>query len=302
MRRTEFLHQNATAQHLAALRIYVFGMWIADVIKDPITELAAVPFSYFHPVGVLRLLPAGFWSAVHAEPVLRAWWAVLLVLLIMSALGTRFYHVFAGAACILLTFYQGMIFGFADVTHAELAALYTVYILAVFPAADAFALQRARAPSATNSVYQAAFIVATITLLITYMFTGVRRLFAGGVDIFLDGTILRMVADGSATPDHLQGALGLRMLETQFGTLALQIGFALVTVFEILSLLCITSKWFRRYWLGVMLPFHALSWPLLQTLFVHNILLIFALLIDVDGIARRIQRLGARELTPVRGA
>ena len=36
-----------------------------------------------------------------------------------------------------------------------------------------------------------------------------------------------------------------------------------------------------------MLPFHVLSLPLLQTLFLHNILLIFALLIDVDGIARR---------------
>ena len=64
-----------------------------------------------------------------------------------------------------------------------------------------------------------------------------------------------------------------------------------VTVFEILSLLCLSSTWFRRLWLAVMLPFHVLSWPLLQTLFLHNILLIAALLLDLDGIARRLRTL-----------
>jgi len=292
--RNEFLHQNATATHLAALRIWVFGMWFADVLKDPLSDLATIPFSYFEPVGVLRWFPAGFWSAVHSEPVLRIWWVLLLVLLALSALGTPFYRVVAAATCIVLTFYQGIVFGFADVTHAELAALYTAYILAVFPSADGLALRRTpRAPS-PNAVYQAALVMATIVLLTTYMLTGMRRIFTGGLDIFLNGTILSMVADGSATPDHLQQAPGLRALETPLRTAALQIGFAAVTVFEILSLLCLSSKWFRRCWLAVMLPFHVLSWPLLQTLFVHNILLIFALVFDVDGIARLIKRMRVR--------
>jgi hypothetical protein len=48
-----------------------------------------------------------------------------------------------------------------------------------------------------------------------------------------------------------------------------------------------------------MLPFHVLSWPLLQLLFVHNILLICVLLIDLDGIAERLgmrRRLGIAPL------
>jgi hypothetical protein len=263
-------------------------MWFADVLKDPITDLASVPFSYFEPVGVLRWVPSDLWSAVHSEPVLRLWWVALLVLLALSAAGTRYYRAVAGATCVLLTFYQGMIFGFADVTHAELAALYTTYIVAVFPAADAFALRRARTASPAP-VYRAAMLAATVLLLATYMLTGIRRLFAGGIDIFLDGTILSMVADGAATPDHLQRSLGLWTLASPLGTAGLQLGFVLVTVFEILSLLCVSSTWFRRCWLAVMLPFHVLSWPLLQTLFVHNILLIFALLFDVDGLVRRLR-------------
>ena len=182
-----------------------------------------------------------------------------------------------------------MIYGFGEVTHAELVALYTVYILAVFPSADALALRRVREPSSPAAVYQAALLAATITLLATYMFTGVRRLFAGGIDIFLDGTILSMVADGAATPDHFQRAVGLWTLASPLATTLLQVGFAAVTIFEILSLLCLSSTWFRRIWLGIMLPFHVLSWPLLQTLFLHNILLIFALLFDVDGITRRVR-------------
>jgi hypothetical protein len=275
-------------------------MWIADLVKDPITDLAAVPFSYFQPVGVLRWLPLEFWRAVHSEQLLRLWWAVLLALLILAALGTRYYRAIAGAACILLTFYQGMIFGFGEVTHAELVAIYTMYILAIFPAADALAVRRvqARVPS---SVYQAALLAATITLLCTYMLTGVRRIFAGGVDIFLDGTILSMIADGAATPDHFQRSLGLWTLQSATWTTALQIGFVVVTVFEIFSLLCLSSTWFRRCWLAVMLPFHVLSWPLMQTLFLHNILLIGALLLDLDGIAGRLRTFGtlvARRLRP----
>ena len=291
MSRNALLHENATATHLAALRLWVFGMWFADVLKDPLTDLAVVPLSYFHPVGVLRWLPAGFWTSIHSETALRGWWITMLVLLAMSALGVPRYRLVASVTCVVLTFYQGLIFAFGEVTHAELVALYVTYILAVFPSADALAVRKG--DQAPPSVYQAAMLLATIVLLSSYMLTGVRRVFAGGVDIFLNGTILSMVADGSATPDHLQQSFGLWTLETPMRAMLLETGFVLVTIFEILSLLCLSSKWFRRCWLAVMLPFHVLSWPLLQTLFLHNILLIGALVIDVDGIIRRVKVIGA---------
>lgn len=239
------------------------------------------------------------WSAVHSESVLRLWWLALLVLLALCLLGVPFYRVLAATTAVLLTLTQGVIFGFAEVTHAELVALYVTYILAVFPAADALAVRRARGPASPAPVYQAALLAAPLVLLGTYMLTGVRRVFAGGLDIFLNGTILSMVADGSATPDHLQQAFGLLVLQAPLGRMALEVGFAMVTAFEILSLLCLGSTWFRRCWLAVMLPFHVLSWPLLQTLFLHNILLMLALVIDVDGILRRLGGLPMLQRSPL---
>jgi hypothetical protein len=213
--------------------------------------------------------------------------------------GVPFYRGVALVTCVLLTFYQGVIFGFTSVTHGPIAALYIAWILAVFPSADAFSLRRNPKPSPSNHVYQAAILTATVLFLATYMLVGVRRVVDGGIDIFLDGSILRFLARNSVSPDHLSQRLGLRLLEYPGLSTMFEVGFVIVTFFEIFSLLCLSSKWFRRSWLAVMLPFHVLSWPLLQLLFLHNILLICVLLVDLDGIAERLgmkRRLGIAPL------
>jgi hypothetical protein len=292
------LHENATARHLALLRMWVFGMWIGDLLKDPSSDLAQIPLAYYQPVGILQGLPISFWEAALSEPLLQIWWGALAVLLLLSAAGVPGYRGVALVTCVLLTFYQGVIFGFTSVSHGPIAALYIAWILAVFPSADAFSLRRSPKAS-SNHVYQAAILTATILLLVTYMFVGVRRVVDGGTDIFLDGSILRFLARNSVGPDHLPQRLGLRVLEYPGLSTMFEVGFVIVTFFEIFSLLCLSSNWFRRSWLAVMLPFHVLSWPLLQLLFVHNILLICVLLIDLDGIAERLgmrRRLGIAPL------
>jgi hypothetical protein len=120
------------------------------------------------------------------------------------------------------------------------------------------------------------------------MLVGVRRVVVGGIDIFLDGSILGYLARNSVGPDYLSQKMGLQVLQYPGLSTIFEVGFVMVTFFEICSLLCLSSKWFRRAWLAVMLPFHVLSWPLLQLLFLHNILLIGALVVDLDGIADRL--------------
>lgn len=282
------LHENATARHLAIFRIWVFGMWLADVLKDPSTDLAEIPLEYYQPVGVLQWFPMSFWEAALSEPLIQFWWGALAVLLLLSASGVPFYRGVALVTCILLTFYQGVIFGFTSVTHGPIAALYVAWVLAVFPSADALSLRRNPRPRSSNHVYQAAILTATVLFLVTYMLVGVRRIFDGGIDIFLDGSILRYLARNSVSPVHLSQRLGLLVLESPSLSMLSEIGFAMVTLCEVLSPLCVASKWFRRAWLVVMIPFHVLSWPLLQLLFLHNILLLCVLVIDLDGIAERI--------------
>lgn len=281
-------HERASANHLALLRIMVFGLWMADVIKDPIVELARIPMSEFQAVGVLSWLPMSFWSGIHTAQALKIGWGVLLIFLALSAAGIPLYPIIAAITCILLTLYQGMIYGFSKVTHAELVPLYMTYLLAIFPAADALSIRRLRSDWSCHPVYQAAILAATIVLLCPYMFTGVRRLFVGGLEIFTNGAILSMIADGSATPDHFQRSIGLWVLASPFRAMLLQVGFVFISFFEVTSLFCLSSTRYRRCWLAVLLLFHVLSWPLLQTLFVFNILLIGVLLFDLEGIARRI--------------
>lgn len=64
----------------------------------------------------------------------------------------------------------------------------------------------------------------------------------GGLEIFLDDTILKCVAPNSAAPGFLE----------------------------------------QGYGLAAVLPFHVLTWYLMQLLFVHNILLIAALILRID--------------------
>lgn len=285
---SDLLHENATARHLALLRIWVFGMWIGDLLKDPSTELTQIPLAYYQPVGLLQWFPMSFWESALSAPVLHIWWWALAVLLLLSAAGVPFYQVVALCTCILLTFYQGVIFGFTGVSHGPIAALYIAWILAVFPSADAFSLRRSPTPSRSNHVYQAAILTSTVVLLATYMLVGVRRVVEGGINIFLDGSILSYLTRNSVGSNYLSQMLGLQVLQYPGLSAIFEVGFVIVTFFEIFSLLCLGSRWFRRCWLAVMLPFHVLSWPLLQLLFLHNILLICVLLIDLDGIAKRL--------------
>ena len=284
------IHENATARHLGLLRMWVFGMWIGDLVKDSPSELSRIPLAYYQPVGVLRWLPDGLWDAVLAPTALRGWWGALVALLVLSAAGVPCYRVVALLACVLLTFWQGVVFGFTGVAHGPIAALYVAWILAVFPSADACALRRAPVPPRADAVYRLAILTATAVLLATYMLVGVRRALEGGVEIFLDGSILRYIARNSMSPDYLPQGLAWRLLAYPGVPAIFQAGFVLVTFFEITSLGCLASRWYRRAWLAVMLPFHVLSWPLLQLLFLHNTLLILALVIDLDGIARWLAR------------
>lgn len=275
----------------------MFGFWFADVVKDPIVPLSGIPLEYFRPFGLMRWLP-GIERALHTPLALQVFWAALLILLAFSALGTRFHHLVSSGACLLLTIYLGLILGFADVSNAPLAALYVACLLAILPSADGLSIRRDVSSQRRPELYPAGMVAATIAFLATYMFVGVRRVLTGGFDIFLDGTILRTIAVRSAQPDFVDSTLGLQVMASPALSSVIEIGFVVVTGFEMLSLLCLASTWFRRCWLAVMVPFHIISWPLMQILFVHNLLLMCVLLVDLDAIERRLRRSASPAVCP----
>lgn len=294
IRAPEMIHENATARTLGFLRIWVFAMWFGDVAKDPITDLAGLPMAYFNPLGVVRLLPLSVWERIFTPEVLTLWQAAMLVGLALTIVGARPYRPIALITCILLTFQLGAILSFGYLVHTELVSLYVCYLLALFPAADALSLSSRRARPARPALYRAAMQLAALVLCTTYTFVGVRRLVLGGVGIFLDGSVLWYVAKRSAQIGYFSHTHGLSAVESPWLSVLMQIGYAVVTLFEVLSLLCLVSRKFRRAWLAVIVPFQLAIWPLMQILFLHNIMLIMVLLTDVEGVVAWVERRAAR--------
>ena len=276
------LHGEATARNLGFLRIWVFAAWFADVAKNPITDLAALPIGSMTPVGVLRLVPMSVWEWVCTAEHLRAAYVLMLVALLLTALGVRPYRPIAIFTCLLLTLYQGLTLSFTYMGHSTLAALPVAYVVAVFPSANALALRRSPPREGKRETAVLAMVTATLVFCATYSCIAARRFQTGGLEIFLDETLLKYVARNSLVSGFFEQGYGLATLENPWLSAGLLVGFPLVTLFELLSPLCLFHRGFRWAWLAVILPFHVLTWYLMQLLFVHNILLIAVLILRID--------------------
>ncbi len=282
------LHEQASPRALGVVRAWVFTLWLGDLLREPIHELAELPLECFQPIGVLRLLPATVWPAVFTPECLWTLKIGLAVLLLPLILGVGPYRTLAVTACLLLTFWQGLHRGMLSVVHRELALLYVTYTIALFPAADAFSLRRGKKEFASPAMYRAPLVAATLMFCLTYMAVGVRRLTEGGVEIFLDGTILRYVVLRSAEPGFWSEGAGWLVLEHPWLGWLVQTAFPVVTAFEVCAPLCLFSRRFRWAWLVVMLAFHWGSRSMMQIWFLHNVLLMPVLLIEIDPLLRRL--------------
>jgi hypothetical protein len=285
------LHERVSPQTLAAARIFVFGLWLVIVWSRPLTDLAELPLWIHSPVGPMRALPGAVWPILLAAPVLAAIRYLLLVGLALLVLGVRGFHVIAVATCALLTLFLGLPRAFLIIaTHRELALLFAAYVLACFPCADAYALRRRLRAPRPGSLYRAAMVTVTLVLLLTYAMPAARRLAAGGLTIFLDGSIVHYTAVRASEPGAFTPELGLRVVQDPWLRAGMQVGFPLVTVFELLSPLCLFHRAFRRVWIVVIGSFHIMSWLTMGIFFWANMLMIVFFVTDIDRILARWRR------------
>lgn len=275
------LHSNADENILGFVRAVVFGIWFLAILFDPIQQLAELPRAIFEPVGILSFLPIGFWEIALTENFFWGLKITLLVLLFLASLGTKFFQPIAIFSALLLTLEQGMIRGFGFVNHKELALLYAVYILAIFPSADGFAMQKTKQKSAQETYVFAMFFI-TSAILLAYSVIAIHRVAFSGFEIFEGESIRFYIAKLTFTGSLYENKFGILVLINEFLNSLVNFGFLLTTILEILSPLCLFYKRFRWFWLVVIIGFHFSTLILMNIFFWQNILLLVVLLTEIS--------------------
>jgi len=274
------LHHDAPPQALKLLRIWVFGIWTAIVLLDPLPMLSRLPASTFDPAGILGVLPTDYRPMLISSPFL---WGLKLALLVSLTLVLidRCMKSAAVVACVLLTFEQGIVRGFGYVDHAEIALLFAGYFLALFAIADSILARRAERPESAVNPNAIPFVAILATLLFSYSFTGVYRITHAAPEIFLSNTLAHWIVMDThmLLQPFFSWELDRWVLEHRWAYRLLKAGFPIQAFVEVLAPFCLVSRACRRVFLIVMVPFHLLSWLLFKILFWENLLL-YVLLLD----------------------
>jgi len=260
------------------MRLGVFALWIVKLLLDPLWRLAGMPREFFHPIGILALLPA---SAINE---LLTWngLAALLVFtlgVLVLALTDKAFPFVSTVAAVLLTAYSCLIRGFGPAVHTDIVLLFAVYALAGFAWADWIALKFGgkKSPPGAWSSYPLVTLVAMLCL--SYCLVGLNRTVAGGARVFTGDTMEAWAIDASLRGYYFNTNIGWHVPEWPLIVLMLRSGLPVITLFEITAPLCLASSHFRWIFIPTMLSFHLLSLVFMNIFFFDDMLL-YLLLID----------------------
>ena len=286
----KLLHQNASPETLKFVRVWVFGIWFLIIAQDPIHLLSFLPISVFEPVGFLRIIPMSLRPLLINSLFLYGLKIVTLISLVLVIL--NIFSKPAGVfACIFLTVYRGVVRGFGGhISHDDLVLLYAAYFLALFPLADAMVQEGKWAGFSPSRSLKDGSIVETAnhmtvnlngipliailsTMCFTYTLVGVYRIVHGGIETFTSGSITFWALRNSFQVLHPTLGFGKFLLDYPLFDKMLNFGFAFITLFEVFAPLCLFSRWFRYAFLAVMIPFHFLSWIIMEVFFWENLAL-----------------------------
>lgn len=277
---TKVFGSDAAPETIRAVRRLVFAVWFLIVLTANVPFVRQFPTSLFTPVGFLRVFP----ERAHLfllEPDTFATLKSGTLLALGLAVFFRRFELSAGLiSCLALTLIEGIYRGFGGhVNHTNLALLYAAYFVTLFPLVDRVSGKQKGTPGAI-------YVAILGFMLLPYTMTGVFRLAHGHLGIFLNDTMTAWALQNSYSTGKGIWELGKLVLDHPWMGILLNLGFPVITVFEILAPLCLVSRPFRIAFLLVMVPFHVFSWLFLKIFFWHNLIL-FVLLLDFDAFVRR---------------
>lgn len=276
----------STPEALALLRIWVFGLVALRIAGEPLTLLTALPRELFIPPGALALLPAGLWETALGPAGLAATKLGLLAALVAAAAGIAL-RASGLLATLLLVYHEGLVRGFGHINHAEMPIVYAAFLLALEPAADAFAPGASGRRRLPPERYAASFLLVALALTATYFLVGLNRVIHGREVLTGDSLLVWLVRGALADAGDAPG-LGRFALERPELVTGMRAGLWVVTAFELLAPLAVHSRRFRPPFVAAMAAFHALAW-LTMNLFFWAHLALLVVFFDLDRLAARLQ-------------
>jgi hypothetical protein len=240
---SRLLHRYADERALLFFQIYIFGLWLIAIVRDPLTRLAELPRGYYAPVGVLRLLPEPAEHWLLSEGGLASLKIALVTALVIS-LWPRAFRFVAPLAVVLLVVHQSLIRGWGHVNHAEILPLLAAGTLAIYAV-----LPRRRATAEYNP-HAVPLITVALIITVCYSMIGFYRLHTS-VSVFTGDSIINYVITRSLRASYFDFNLGYQVVAWPFAAWLLRVGYPLVTLVEALAPLVLFSRVARSVFLLV---------------------------------------------------
>jgi hypothetical protein len=276
------IHADATERDYTLLRAWILGLWLFEVLRNPIGDLDRLPAAGYVPPEVFqRAIPGdGSWLVQAGVPDAVQWSAVVVLVVSMFA---RRWALAVAVAAVLVTVHQGLTRSFSYVFHPQLALLYGLYAIVLFDVARALIPARARASqeagssarsagsdAETVSVWAVPYLGVLGALCLTYSFTGVYRITHGGPALFFSDALEGWLVH---RPLVFGQGMGQALVGLPAAPIWLGVGFAVVTLFEALALFALVSPRFRLWFVVVMVGFHVSTYAFMGIAFWQNLLL-----------------------------
>ncbi len=270
----KLLHEDAPPSALRLARIVIFGVWFLRVALKPLHEVALIPRSLYQPVGLMRFLPASVDAVIRDTVFLHGLKiaALLCFALVMAGVALRPMMVLS---CILMTLVAGLWRGFAGhIDHESILIMLAGYVFTLCALADWWMEKRGKPwPASAPSQFGVPLTAALALLCLVYTLVGVYRLTYGFPTIYTSHSLtFWALRNAYETVDPTWG-WGKLVIEYPWMPRFLELGFPVITLFEVTTFAVLFSRWYRYVFLLVMVPFHIMSWFVLDVFFWENMAL-----------------------------
>lgn len=270
------IHEGATAERLAWLRVAVFTLWLWELVRDPFEQLTRLPRDWFEARGPWLLLPSSTLDSLWNAPAigsLRVAAAGCAALALLGVAAPRAWVV-ATLLCTLTT--TAFVRGFGHVDHAQVQLWCVTLILSATPAWDALALSRP-GHGRTGNDYRLAWSLIALVFAFPYFETAVHRLAREGLPLFFSDAMTVFLARDTRALDDFAFQQGLWLADRPEWAAPLNLAFLVVTLAELVAPWAHLDRRVATPWLLTMLSFHLLSPILMHVAFPDNAALLVLL-------------------------